>query len=514
MSASQGVTDRLLAGDKSAITRLALGLRLGVALGAVVLGCSLLPADRSNSGATSASSNSMEGPYSSLPNHPWNRVHRALFLRTDDEGREEGMGSLDPLLWPGSTYLVHGSRHTEVVEALEAFLDSGAASLIHDPVRRAVFQRDLWAVFDWLSHEPSPRGRKASDAAERALRASLQRQLARVIGQVALSDEEIRALPDNYAQAAAAGTYPADPGDLAGDGPVLPVDLLAPVGDWVALEAPTDASFLNGSLVPIHAESFEGRSAFSVHLKLPGGRAKTVEYLEHLSSFDAPRVVAPPDVVQSYEVGQLPKPVLVLNPETPQLPPGSAIALVRRMLLIDRQGRLAVSALVESVQIRWFRSFGEAPRLGQFLDVGMPASFRLQQRVVEFDLDRGMLFADDAGGLRAIGSDERVFETFQTEGFDPFEQPREFREQFRIPHMERCVGCHGAPGIFSVQSYTRINSGPGTQLAGAALLPTARLRPARLADVEEAAVWFKSRRYEWGLLQALLASTAAPIRGG
>jgi hypothetical protein len=456
----------------------------------------------------------MEGPYSSSPNQAWNRVHRALFLPTDEDGREEGMGALDPLLWPGSTYLVHGPRHTQVVEALESFLDSGAATLIHDPVRRAIFQRDLWAVFDWLSHEPSPRGRAASDAAELGLRASLRRQLARVIGQVALSDDEIRALPDNYARAAAAGKYPADPGDLAGDGPVLPVDLLAPAGDWVALETPTDASIAYGSLVPIHAESFEGRSAFSVHLKLPGDRANTVEYLEHLSAFDAPRVAAPPDVVQSYEVGELPKPVLVLNPETPQLPAGSAIALVRRMLLIDRQGRLVASPLVESVQIRWFRTFGETPRLGQFFDFGMPGSFRLQQRVVEFDLDRGLLFADDAGGLRPIGSDERVFETFQTEGFDPFEQPMEFREQFRVLHMERCVGCHGAPGIFSVQSYTRINSGPGTQLAGAALLPTARLRPARLADVNDAAVWLKSRRYEWGLLQALLASTGERVQGG
>jgi hypothetical protein len=492
------VADRLLAP----------GAKLGAALGVVVLGCSLLPADSSRAGTAHATSQSTEGPYSSAPNHPWNRVHRALFVRTDANGHEEGIAALDPLLWSQSTYLEHGPKHTEIVEALDAFLDSKAASLVRDPVRRAVFQRDLWAVFDWLSQESPPQGPEAND-----VRANLQRQLARVIGQVALSAEEIRALPDNYARAAAAGKYPADVGDLTGDGPVLPADLLAPEGDWVALEAPRDTPPFE-SFLPLHAESFEGRSAFSVHLKLPGGRAKTIEYLERLSSFDAPRVPAPPEVLQFRPPGEdLPKPVLVLNPETPQLPPGSAVALVRRTLLVDRQGHLAASPLVESVQIRFFRSFGEPPRLGQFFDLGTPASFRVQQRVAEFVLDRAMLFAGEAGGLRPIGTDERVFETFNTYGFDPFEQPVGDLEQMRTVHMDSCVGCHGAPGIFSVQVYTRINGGPGTQLAGVALLPTSRLRPARIGDVNELAVGFKSRRYEWGLLQGLLASTA-PLRGG
>lgn len=479
--------------------RLVLSSRFGLALGVVVLGCSLLPAERPNS---------TDGPYSSSPNHPWNRVHRALFVRTDANGREEGLAALDPLLWPASTYLEHGPKHAEIVEALDAFFDSKAASLVRDPARRAVFQRDLWAVFDWLSHELP-----AKTAEEKDARAGLQRRLARAIGEVALSPEEIGALPDNYARATASGKYPTDPGDLAEDGPVLPADLLAPEGDWVALEAPMDAGLLFGSFLPLHAERFDGRSVFSVHLKLPDGRAKTIEYLERLSSFDAPRVPAPPEVLRFPREGDLSKPVLVLNPETPQLPPGSAIALVRRTLLVDRQGHLAASPLVESVQIRFFRSFGAAPRLGQFLDIGTPASYRVQQRVVEFVLDRAMLFAGDAGGLRPIGAGERVFETFNTEGFDPFEQPAEYLEQMRTVHMDSCVGCHGAPGIFSVQVYTRVNGGPGTQLAGVAVLPTSRLRPGRISDADDLAVAFKSGRYEWGLLQGLLAPTAS-VRGG
>jgi hypothetical protein len=451
----------------------------------VVLGCSLIPADRSN--PRTASSNFAEGPYSSSPNHPWNRVHRALFVRTDANGHEEGLAALDPLLWPASTFLVRDPRRAEVADALQAFVDANAAALVRDSVRRAVFQRDLWTVFDWLS-QPT------RDASERATRADLERRLARVMGQVALTEEEIRALPDNLAQATAAGKYPTDAGDLAADGPFLPADLLGAAGDWVALEAPCDPSFFSGSLVPIHAEQFAGRSALSVHLRVPGGRAKALEYLERLAAVDAPRVAAPPDVVHWFEPGELPKPVLVLNPDTPQLPAGSAVALVRRMLLVDRQGRLLVSPLVESVQIRLFRSFGGDGR----------PEFRKQQRLVEFVLDRERLFAGDAGGLRAIGSDESVFETFATKGYDPFESPMDLHQ--RSPHFDRCVGCHGAPGIFSVQSYTRINSGPGTQLTAPALLPTARLRAARLADVDAAAISFKSQRHDWGVLETLLAS--------
>jgi hypothetical protein len=407
-------------------------------------------------------------------------------VRTDASGHEEGLKALDPLLWPASTYLVRDPRRAEVADALQAFVDANAAALVRDPVRRAVFQRDLWAVFDWLS-QPT------RDASERTTRADLERRLARVIGQVALTEEEIRALPDNLAQATAAGKYPTDAGDLAADEPFLPADLLGAAGDWVALEAPCDPSFFAGSLVPIHAEHFAGRSALSAHLRVPGGRAKALEYLEHLAAVDAPRVAAPPDVVHWFEPGELPKPVLVLNPDTPQLPAGSAVALVRRMLLVDRQGRLVVSPLVESVQIRLFRSFGDGY-----------AEFRKQQRLIEFVLDRERLFAGDAGGLRAIGADESVFETFATKGYDPFESPMD--QHPRSPHFDRCVGCHGAPGIFSVQSYTRINSGPGTQLTAPALLPTARLRAARLADVDAAAISFKSQRHDWGVLETLLAS--------
>jgi hypothetical protein len=487
---------RLRAGDRTAI----------VAAAVAVLGCTLVPDGNSSAGGASAPASSADGPYASTPNHPWNRVHRALYVRVDEDGHEEEMNGPDPPIWPGSTHLLRGPGQAEAIRSLEAFLDSNAASLVRDPVRRAVFQHDLWAVFDWLSEDPSPYVGESSE--ERVSRATLRRLLARAIGQVALSEEEIRSLPDNYALAAASGRYPSAFGDSAANGPVLPADLLSAEGEWVALESLGEPYYSVDSLVPTHAERFGWRSVFSVHLRIPGGRAKTLEYLERLASFDAPRVAAPPDVVRLFEDHQLPKPILVLNPETPQLPEGSAVALVRRMLLVDREGHPVVSPLVESLQIRCFRSLAT-------LRTDAPwADFRAQQRAIEFDLDRSMLFAGDAGGLRAIGSDERDFETFLTKGADPFDAPKAERESMRTRHLERCIGCHGAAGIFSVQAYTRINGAPGTPLVAPAILPTARLRPVALADRDQMAVWFKSHRYEWGLLQTLLEDRASTPRGG
>jgi len=450
------------------------------------------------------------GPYSPDPDHPWNRVHGALFLRTDAHGGEYGLEELDPLLWSGSTYLLRSPRHEEAVRALEEFFESRAEERIEDPLRRAVFQRDLWAVFDWLAEDRLVLGEEKFGA-EREARTRLAALLARVIGRVALSREQIRALPDNYAAAAASGRYPAEPGELGAEGPFLPPDLFAPEGPWSCLRS-DDPLLFDAPLARTHAQHFDGRSIFSVHLRLPGGRAETLDYLERLREFSAPRVEweAPEGFIPG-----LAGPVLVLNPRTPQLPAGSAVALVRRMLLVDRDGDLVPSALVESVQIRLFRGFGEPPQIGEILEED-PRPF---QRMVELELDRERLFRGEAGGVRAVEADERGFLIFLSHGWDPFDRPAGSEgivgpEQLRSRRFEQCNQCHGAPGIFSMPSYTRINTGAQTHFAVPAFAPPAKLAPADLAHGDEAARHFKSRRFEWGLLLGLLAASGDPHRGG
>jgi hypothetical protein len=43
------------------------------------------------------------------------------------------------------------------------------------------------------------------------------------------------------------------------------------------------------------------------------------------------------------------------NPDVPPFPIGTRVALVRRALLIDRDGRVAPARLVEQVQLRTYR---------------------------------------------------------------------------------------------------------------------------------------------------------------
>jgi hypothetical protein len=42
--------------------------------------------------------------YHDNPNHLWNRLHAALFVRVAADGREYGGDRVDPLLWIGTKY--------------------------------------------------------------------------------------------------------------------------------------------------------------------------------------------------------------------------------------------------------------------------------------------------------------------------------------------------------------------------------------------------------------------------
>ena len=139
-------------------------------------------------------------------NHLWNSLHAALFVRVDKAGQEYGHDSVDPLLWPGTAeFLLRGKSHDEVVALLDEFITKDGDKLIKDPLRRAVMQHDLWAVFDWTSNalNPLPFGgavdpKKLATGELNAARKALRQRLAKVIANLALSEKEIASLPNNY----------------------------------------------------------------------------------------------------------------------------------------------------------------------------------------------------------------------------------------------------------------------------------------------------------------------------
>src|SRR5262249_21885367 len=118
--------------------------------------------------------------------HPWNRVHSALLIRVGPDGHTYGQDRLEPLLWGESKHLRGGSSADRAVAVLEEFVRGKGEALIDDPMKRAVLQRDLWLVFNWL-------GDNLDDPARKRLGALL----AKVIRRLALSPDQIAKLPDN-----------------------------------------------------------------------------------------------------------------------------------------------------------------------------------------------------------------------------------------------------------------------------------------------------------------------------
>src|ERR671919_61545 len=84
--------------------------------------------------------------YDPDPDHLWNRVFRQFFRRTTKDGKEYGSDELDPLLWFDTTYLLNGNSHQQALLVLDEFLTTNAENLVRDPLKRAMFQRDMWAV--------------------------------------------------------------------------------------------------------------------------------------------------------------------------------------------------------------------------------------------------------------------------------------------------------------------------------------------------------------------------------
>jgi hypothetical protein len=405
--------------------------------------------------------------YDADAEHLWNRLYSALYFRTTADGKVYGADELEPLLYPESSYLLTGKRHKEVLALLDEFLARDGAKLIKDPLKRAVFQHDLWAIFDW-SAEPDAADVPAT-AHLTAERRALQTRLARILRALAPSAEQVAQLPDTYAAAVAAGTFARAYDPDKADKPFLPPDLFEAHGPWVML-----AENPGRLATPAHVQAFGGRSAFFAFLNMPKGRMATLEYLKQLRKFPNPLMPRPANGSG-----------ILLNPDLPQFPVGTQAALVRELVLIDDKGNLTPTRILEEVQFRVYR---DAPR-GDNTKMS-------KQDFYEFRMSRSGLFAEKAGGLRAEGADGTAFGRLNREFYDPFEQPDHTPRP--SPILQQCVGCHGVqegPGIHSVQSYRHGFSSGGER-------PADLIASERRTQEDAAARW-KRGQYNWGVLEGL-----------
>ena len=198
---------------------------------------------------------------------------------------------------------------------------------------------------------------------------------------------------------------------------------------------------------PVHVRAVHGRSAFFVLINLPAGRKATLAYLEKLGAFPNALMPQPADRNAKFLAKNLPR----FNPELPQFPVGTQVALVRELLAVDDQGKIKPTRLIESVQFRVYR---EVPKG----DPAHPEGFDDlvgKQDFYEFRITRKDLFAGIAGGLHAVGPrDEEVLPLLNPHADDPFEEDPPIRPgTFRT--LAQCSGCHSRPGIHSVEAYRR-----------------------------------------------------------
>ena len=264
--------------------------------------------------------------YDSNPKHLWNRLHEALFIRTAPDGTQYGFDEVDPLYWYETSHLLEDDAHAAALTVLDEFINKHGENLVHDPFKRAIMQHNLWVLFDWAVPEGHP------ETLSTACR-ELDRRLAVIIRRLGLKPEEIAALPDNYAQTAATGSVTN-----------LPRGLFDISGGWVSLGI--------GEASPVattHVMDFGGHSAFLVMVRLPKGRTATLAYLERLRTFQHPRLITneiqhpwiPTSRPGIYNEGPgVEHDIEIWNPDLPQFPNLTEWALVRRMLVIDSQGRL------------------------------------------------------------------------------------------------------------------------------------------------------------------------------
>jgi hypothetical protein len=414
--------------------------------------------------------------YDSNTNHLWNRLNETLFERTAQDGKKYGLDELDVLYWFRTTNLLAGTSHQQAISVLDEFITKHGEKLIRDPLKRAFLQRDLWELFDWTAFS-WPNAPYAPERKE------LQKRLAVVIHRLALTTNEIASLPDNYSMQSET--------KKSSD---LPRGLFQTNGDWVNL-APDQGGY--GEIAPTHDHSFQGHSAFLVMLRLPEGRQATLSYLEQLNTFEHFYIYQ----TNQFATTNSPQEILTLNTNLPEFPTNTEWAIVRRMSVIDTDGNIQPTGIVESIQLRRYFAFTPPTMLmitndnGSFVPIDVPP-----QDLYEFQMNRRR-----NGALREIAKDEKdfLFVHFMGLGIDSFEwksnEPQvPDSSTFKGTVLQSCRTCHGGPGIYSVNVYAGIFSG----------LSRHSIDPPQLFNLDakretDAAIDWKRGQYSWGLLQGL-----------
>jgi hypothetical protein len=415
------------------------------------------------------------------PSPKANALHAALFLRVSKEGTLYGEDRVDPLYWQDTLHLLEGESHERAISALDGFLRDPQAAARLSTAQRALLQNDLWKLFNWAAAYDTPRYEWQMTEQIRKHRPqalALMERLGDAIKRLALTKEQADALPDLIAVQAASAKSSGLP------------NFDDPKSGWIPIARKDDQP-----AAPTHLRSFEGRSTFTVYLRLPKGREQTLKYLAALDAFPHPLTDDKSRRAGSHFMPD--DPPWLVN-DLPVMPIGTQFALVRRLVVLDADGMPRPTRLAQTVQIRTIRE--EAAKFGP-----------MKQDFVEYALRRPALFAGGAAPLEAESPDATDFSFFMPNLADGLEtKPYSHRDRDPLiwpPPVYGCIGCHSSNGSDSA-IYT-MNSFMQSFAPEQAPFPI-RFQEGETAALQNVDVRKSLSRYDRGVLRQWLRNSPPP----
>lgn len=336
-----------------------------------------------------------------------------VFERRDNAG-DVYPHMADPPLWPEGKYLLEGESNKKLHTLLDQLVAREAKSQFPNVREKALVQNALWQVYDYMTLDLEE---------QRDARAAMRPKLAAAIRHLGFSPADLAALPDNLSNS--------ENRELAA--------LLARDSVWIALSKKDEKPVAAAHLMQLDA------SAFTVFYKHPDGRAAGLKLLDELAKVPFP-------LARNEHGGDffLPGAIPV------KLPEGTQVALLRRMLLVDREGRIVASPIVQTLQIRTSDKRVTEQRERMLYNADM--------RMQEFHLDRAKYLAGGKDSLVAVKPDEREPLVFQAHGYDAYDD-----KEHRALHplvLQSCAACHRDPGAASLHSFTGFFSGTAKENPG------------------------------------------------
>jgi hypothetical protein len=362
--------------------------------------------------------------YSHNPKDPWNSIFYHLFTRrvrarlTDEfsgsgpffkvnvmgfpqglsvstrlfERIEDGDRAIDPfypsfITSAGLYEALSEPRFSQLKQALTVALNEKKA---RPALHRTLMQSDAWAAHDLLARVSRYRGDRVAEQRERA--SQVVPLLAQLVKKLALTRDEIKGLPDNYALAAKEHHLP---------------DLFSSNSEWMEVQ-----------WIPnrVHDHAADFRRVARVFLKPSLPLRDRQSFLDGLPNNHG---------------------------DTPEL---GAVALVIQNLVVDSQGNIVATRLTYEVQIRTFKRDGQ----GRLVKTELSQYELSRKLVLERPRTGGMIaFGEGAPMYLPMAGNDYSFAT-------PQRDQRGDTSPILATLRTRCGACHGqpnAPTVFTFRTH-------------------------------------------------------------